>query len=65
MKVLDNMIINCDIKNNCAKFINHCCDPNCVLEIKDHEAPPPKADLLIILAGTKLFSRHNSILQGL
>jgi SET domain-containing protein len=37
---LDNMTISCDIKNNPEKFINHSCDPNCVLEIKDHKGTP-------------------------
>jgi hypothetical protein len=37
---VDKMIIDGKSKNNMARFINHSCDPNCSLEIKDDEGTP-------------------------
>ena len=58
---LDNMTINCDIKNTPAKFINHSCDPNCVLEIKDHEGTPHACVVAkkMICSGLELTIHYN------
>ena len=37
---VDKTIIDGNTKKNTARFINHSCDPNCTLEIKDDEGTP-------------------------
>ena len=58
---IGKMTIDGNIKNNTAKYINHSCNPNCALEIKDNKGTPHACIIALkkIRSGSELTFNYN------
>jgi len=45
-----NLVIDATMKGGCGRYINHCCDPNCIAQIIDGDYPQQHLKRVMVIA---------------